>query len=403
MNFQDCTLLLLLTFFLSCQQKGEDSSKGTATAGLSTGNVPIVEVVNPEKRTFEANVVITGNLEAEQMVKLYAMEGGFVQTIHKDIGDKVEQGQTIAELSNPELIQQMRLAEAELMQAKGDSIKAAASYASSQADSKYKKKKYDRLSRVYGDTPDLVTVDDMDKSEADWKVAKASSEKAAADLSNAGSAIQSAQAVVNALKIRVGMLNVRAPFTGYITKRYVDKGAMVTNALKNSNATPIVDLVDVSKLRLIVEYPESDLALIEKGTSVSVTFPEAPGKKYSASINRIAAALNPQSKTVRAEIDIEDNNGDLKPGMYGKVATQQKSRRTSLAVPTQAITAVKNQAFIFIIKNGVAKKIPVRLGLEDKFFIEVMSDELTEADKVVVQGKGLINDGTEVIAKDKVE
>ncbi|MFQ5447770.1 MAG: efflux RND transporter periplasmic adaptor subunit, partial [Saprospiraceae bacterium] len=335
-----------------------------------------------------------------QMVSLHAMEGGFVKSISYDIGDYVAAGQTIAELSNPELVFQQKQAEAVWQQAKQSAISAKAASAKAAADLAFKKKRFDRLSGIYANTPDLVTADDLDRAEAEFFSAKAALDEATAGDQLAVAAVESAEALNDALKARVGMLRIAAPFSGYITKRYVDKGALVANALGNSNATPVVDMVDVSKLRLVMEYPEADLAYIGKGTKVEMSFPALAGYAVQGEISRVSAALNAQSKTVRAEIDLPADSR-LKPGMYAKVQTRHQSSHDALAVPTQAITAVKNQTFIFTVRDGVVKKIPVELGLEDKFFIEIKSSELSENDWVVIQGKGLINEGMEVKEKER--
>jgi|GEM_PF-411847 len=397
MNSRNILFLILGLFLSACGSKKESNSVPVSYSGEK----PVVEVVHPLERTFEVDIAITGNLEANQMVELHAMEGGFVKAMHKDIGDHVGTGEVIAELMNPELVMELKRAEAQLQQAKQGAAKAKASLMKAEADRNFRKKKYDRLSRIYGKTPDLVTVDDMDQAEAGYLMAKGAFGEAVAEDEHAASAIESAEALVGALQTRVDMLQVKAPFNGYITNRYVDKGALITNSLTNSNAIPIVDMVDVGKLRLVIEYPEADIAYINKGTKVEIEFPELGGKKYLGEISRMAAALNPQSKTIRAEVDITDNDGKLKPGMYAKVRTRQQTRKDVLAIPTQAITSEKNQNFIFLVRDNVVKKIPIRLGLEDKFYIEAISDELGADDFVVVQGKGLISEGMEVVAKEK--
>jgi RND family efflux transporter MFP subunit len=390
---------LVLIFLTACGGKKEDAETAKASAATAAG-APIVEVVHPQKKAFSSDVTITGNLEANRMVSLHAMEGGFVKSISKDIGDYVAAGQTIAELGNPELVYQQKQAEAAWQQAKQAAVSAKAASTKAAADLAFKKKRFDRLSGIYSHTPDLVTADDLDRAEAEFLAAKAALDEAAAGDQLAAAAVESAAALNNALKARAGMLRIAAPFSGYITKRYVDKGALVANALGNSNASPVVDMADVSKLRLVVEYPESDLAYIGKGTKVEVTFPALASRAFQGEISRVSAALNAQSKTVRAEIDLPAD-AKLKPGMYAKVQTRQQSSHDALAVPTQAITAVKNQTFIFTVHDNVVKKIPVELGMEDKFFIEIKSSELTENDWVVIQGKGLINEGMEVVAKEK--
>lgn len=387
----------------------------SGSSGNYTGEKPVVQVERPQKRSFEGTIEITGSVQANQVVHLHAMEGGIVKSIKKDIGDYVKRGQVIAVLENPELYQQMKkaeagikMAEAKYKQADAKLQIARASIRKYQAIVNARSATFQRLKQVAAKAEDLVTAEDLETAEAEWNIAmaeldaaKATPASAQAEIDAANAEKEGATAMREAVNVRSEMLTVTAPFSGYIANRYVDNGTLLQNAISNPNAKPIVDIVDVSKVRLVIDYPESDIAYISKGTPVKIDFPELGGKPYEAKITRMAAALNPQSKTVRAEIDLPNKGGKIKPGMYAKVSTSQKSPAGNLSVNTQAITSVKNQLFIYKVNDNQVQKIPVRVGLEDKHHIEVISDQLSENDFVVVQGKGLISDGMEVIAKEK--
>jgi len=248
--------LIIIIFCYSCDSETQNNS-----INEDDFSKPLVEVVNPIKKEYSYELVITGTLEANQEVELLAMESGMLKAIHKDIGDYVMQGQVIAELENPKLYQEYKQAE---------------------ADFKAKKSHYYRLKELYDKTPDLVSAEDFETTTARYEGAKATFE---------------------ALQMRYGYLKIKAPFSGYITHRYVHKGAMIQSGLDEDNPQKIVTLKDMNTIRLVVHYPESDVDVIKLGADVNITLPELPGKAYQGKIARMANALNPETKTMRVEID----------------------------------------------------------------------------------------------------
>ncbi len=395
------TLLLTMGFY-ACQQNTDPDAGETAQASMGGSNeaaIPSVEAERPKKRNFEGNLEITGTLEANQMVSLRAMEGGFLTSISKDIGDYVSAGTVLATLENPELRQGLKLAEADLASYQGDLKQAAAKVKIAEAQLDYKRSYYNRIKGIYEKTPDLITIDELENAKAEMLVAEAEVDVAKAQPEVVQAHLKSAEAKVAAAQVRVGNLSVTAPFSGHITHRYVDKGAFIQSAVSNASAMSIFDIVDMNKLRLVVEYPESDIGNIGVGSVVNIAFPELNGKVVTSKITRMAAAMNPKSKTVRAEIDIPKPDKALKAGMYANVKTEQKSSRSNLSINKLAITAVKNKPYVFKVVNDKIEKIPVKLGMENKTHIEVLSDNVSENDVIVIKGKGLINVGMPVRAK----
>jgi len=344
---------LMVIFMCSCSS---DQSKNIEINRGSELNKPLVEVVNPVKRNYSSQLEITGTMEANQTVLLHAMESGFVISITKDIGDFVSKGTIISSLENPNLTQ---------------------SFETSKANFNFKKSLYDRIKNIYDETPDLTTIEDLEEAKAEY---------------------ESAKAVYDANDMRLQYLNVKAPFSGYVTKRFVDKGSLVQSGLVNTKVQAIVEIQDISVIRLVVDYPESDIELIEKGNDVKVIVPELSNLEINGKINRVSNALNPETKTMRVEIDLSNRNNRLKPGMYAKVSLTLKEHG-SLSVPIMAISGKKEKNYIYIVKNQVVQKMDVSLGIEDKEYIEVINRSLKHTDQVVIKGKEMISVGLKVNVK----
>jgi len=344
-------LMVFLVFVVfiqtSCNQK-EQSEKETE---LTSNKIQKVEVVTPKQRSFTAEILITGTAYPNQKVTIYAMESGMLSQIKKEIGDKVQKGETIAILENPELVQQQIKLKAEL-QAK-ESV-------------------YNRLKSVYEKTPALTNIQQVENAEAEYFSAKAN---------------------LDAVNSRLSFLNIKAPFSGIITKRFVDNGSLLQSGLSQKNPQPVVEIQEINPIRLTIPVPETDAVALKQGMEVQVTFPELSGKIYPAKISRTANVLDAQSKTMQVEIDIANEDGTILTGMYAKVMMKINSRKNILSLPIISKMSFKNEDFVLVVENKTVKRLPVKIGLSDKDYFEVLNAEITENTQVIVQGKGLVNEG----------
>jgi len=352
-----CFLLPASIFLLFLASCGENKNE-EPQALTETRNVPTVLVANPQTHQFDASLQISGTARSNQQVKLFAMTNGMLRELNVDIGDFVKQGQTLASLDNPDLIQQKIKAEADL---------------------NGKKSIYERLKSVYDKTPQLTTIAEIDKAQAEY---------------------ESAKATVNALAAQVGFLSIQAPFEGVIVNRYADKGAIIQNGLNNSNAMPLFEIQDLQPIRLQIEIPESDAVLIDKNTKTEITFPELPNGKFTATVSRIAYGLNEDTKTMKVEIDLPNNDLKIRPGMYAKVDIQRSGHKDVLSIQNEAIGNVKGQSFIYVVTDGKVKKVDVKIGIRDDKFSELLNADIKPTDKIVVQGKEFCSDGATVEAKE---
>lgn len=339
-------IAVLLSILISCNNQEKETEQTT-----TSDKIQKVEVVNPKQRSFTAEVLITGTARPNQIVTLYAMESGMLIQLRKDIGDKVRQGETIAVLENPELQQQ---------QLKW------------QAETKAKKANYERLNSVYEKTPALTNIQMVENAEADYLSAKAN---------------------LDAVNNRIGFLTIKAPFSGIITKRFVDKGAMIQSGLSEDNAQAIFEVQEKDPIRLTIPVPEADAVGIQKGMDVEITLPELSGKSFMAKVSRISNALDPMSKTMQVEIDVENPDGRIISGMYAKALLQINSRENILSLPIISKVSHKNEDYILAVIDGKVKRIGIKVGLSNQDYFEVLNDEITAETQVIVQGKSLVKPG----------
>ena len=341
----------------SCQEA--DTKLGETNIKKSNKN-QTVEVVHPSSQSFEAELLITGTAMPNQNVLLHAMESGYVKSMHKDIGDVVRKGDLIAQLENPELFRLNQKLQAHL-----DAKKAI----------------YERLQKTYDQTPDLTPMQLLEEAKANYI---------------------GAMTELNVINDRQNFLRVTAPFSGVITKRFVDNGALIQSGIKNSNATALVEIQEINPIRLTIPLPESDAGSIKKGMEAQVTFPELQGEPYVAKISRTANALDFESKTMQVEIDLPNRSKKIKPGMYAKVLLKTSSRENVLSLPVTAQVLFEDEPFILVVKNNIVQRVRLRKGLENKDFFEVLNSDLGKDDQVIIQGKGLVKPGQQVTAIEKL-
>ncbi len=343
--------LLLLS---SCGNKNEKRQ-----TKIETRNTPTVLVTNPTQHQFNASLQITGTAMPNQQVKIFAMTNGMLHDAKVDIGDFVKQGQTLADLDNPDLIEQKAEIEAGL---------------------KGKKSIYDRLKSVYDKTPQLTTIAEVEKAEAGY---------------------ESTKAQLKGLQSQINFLQVQAPFTGVIVNRFADKGAIIQNGLNNSNAKPLFELQDLQPIRLTIDVPETDAVLITKNSKAEITFPELPIAKFSSTVSRIAYGLDETTKTMKVEIDLPNKDLKIRSGMYAKVEIQRSGHKNVLSIPNEAIGNVNGQSFVYVVNDNKVKKIEVKTGIQDEKFTELLNAEIKPTDKVVIQGKEFCSDGAIVNVKEQ--
>ncbi len=347
-------IIIPLAFVLlsSCGNKSNNEENKTTTK-----NTPTVLVATPAQHKFSASLEISGTAKPNQQVKVFAMTNGYVQSLKADIGDFIKQGQTIAILQNPELLSEESKWEAEL---------------------KGKKSIYERLKSVYDKTPQLTTIADVEKAQAEY---------------------ESARAQLNALRQQINFLQVKAPFSGVIVNRFLDKGAIVQNSLDNANAMSLFEMQDLQPIRLTIDVPESDATTVSKGTKGSVSFPELPNVNLTATVSRTAYGLNENTRTMKVEIDLPNRDLKIRSGMYAKVQLAQRGHKDALSIPNEGIGNIKGQSFVYVVANNKVRKVDIRTGIRDEKFTEILSGDIKSTAHIVVKGKEFCSDGLSVNVK----
>lgn len=193
-------------------------------------------------------------------------------------------------------------------------------------------------------------------------------------------------------------LTINAPFNGVVTTRNLHPGALVGPASGPGGATPILQIVDTDRLRLVVPVPEAQVGAMKEGQSVSFTVPAYPGQPFHAPIARISHNVDLNSRTMPVELDVQNRDLRLSPGSFATVTWPVQRTYPTLFVPTTAVTSDQQHSFVIRVRDGKTEWVSVQTGQSVKTDVEVFG-ELQAGDQVVRTASDSIRSGQEVSAK----
>jgi RND family efflux transporter MFP subunit len=329
---------------------------------------PAVIAVVPEQGAPTDSFVLPGNVTAYTDSPIYARTSGYLTKWYFDIGARVKQGALLAVISTPELDQQLSQAENDLVTAE-----ATANNARIQAD------------RYTG----LVKTDAVSKQDTDTFVNQAAATAAA---------VKSAQANVQRLKELQSFEKVYAPFDGVVTARNVDTGQLITEG----STSELFHMQAIQTLRVYANLPQSYSANVKRGTKIDLTFAEHAGKTYQGTLVRTADAIDPASRTLLVEIDVNNREGELLPGSLAQVHFKAPAAGPTFIVPASALIFRREGMRLGTVINGnIAHLVPVVIGEDDGATVQIVSglngdekviqdppDSLIEGEKVYVESPG---------------
>ncbi len=386
-------LVLLLLGFQRFFRKGE---KAGDSADLSLRPVAVALVKRAPVRSC---LCLSGAFRPYQQVDVHAKVAGYIRNIYVDVGDHVKEGQILALLEVPELNAQVTGAKADVRRyeeavrrSQSEIKRAESSYAAYHAA-------YTRLKRVSDARPWLVAEQELDDATAKDLETEAQIESANAALAESQSRLVAAQADLERLSALEAYSHITAPFAGVVTKRYADVGALIqAGTASATQSMPVVQVVEWSRLRLVLPVPESAVAQLHMGSIVQV-YVSALKRDFEGRVARFTDAVDEETRTMHTEIDVENLDGTLKDGMYAEAKVILKQRSDALSVPIQALTRHTVGATVLIVNaEERVEEREVTLGVEGSDRVEVL-EGLTDGDRVIIGGRSEVTPGEKVLPK----
>jgi HlyD family secretion protein len=446
------TMLMYLVFaalpwLAGCRHRGADDSSGKIAAQVST--------IQPRSIALTRDIEQPGYLRTYETTPLFAKIAGYVESVDVDIGDRVKKGQLLVKLRVPEMVQDLKVKEARIQQARADLKQAReaavaakatreaararikemeAGIARAEAAVKRWQAEDERGQRLLRDKVfDRQTLDEIQnqlqvstaaRDEARAKLASARAAfdqsaaqyvKAEADIESAGARVRVTEAEFAQWKAWLDYSELRAPFDGVVTLRNVHTEHFLQPSNSGStskSADPLLVLMRDDVMRLIVQAPEKDSPLIHDGDRAVVRFTALPGREIIGKVTRSSSALDLKARTLRVEIHLKNPKGELKSGMYANVTIAARIP-PSLTLPPRAllrdIQANDDRDYCFVVEDGKAVKTFLDLGVRGKEGVQVLRkmssvgagqwQPLTGREAIVISNPGALLDGQTVEAR----
>ena len=324
--------------------------------------VPTVAVVHPQSEKPDEDLVLPGSLQAYEESPIYARTSGYLVRWYKDIGSRITKGELLAKIDTPEVDQELNQTKATRQQ-----IVAQMELAKISAD------RWENLRKT-----DSVSAQEADQQTSAYKQAQAN--------------LAAADANVRRLEQLEGFKDVYAPFSGVLTRRNVDPGALI-NAGAGAAGRELFDIAQVDPLRVYTSVPQAYAPFIKVGAKTSITLQEFPGQKFFGTVARTAESIDPATRTLLTEVDVPNKDGRLLPGSLGEVHFAVGTNVDKVTIPVNAMLFRAEGPRVAVV--GTDKKVqlrPINIGRDYGATLEVLGG-VSPTDQIVINPPDSLEEG----------
>jgi RND family efflux transporter MFP subunit len=374
---------------------GAAACSGSGAAARTAADLPAVAVVRAERTDLTETLTLAAEFRPFQEIDVHAKVAGYLKAIYVDVGDRVSTGQLLAVLEVPELQNEIEQDEATIRRNSEEIKRARADLERAESAHEVAHLGSTRLAGVLKSRPTLIAQQDLDEAAARDRIAEAQVSTAKAAVAAAEQQLAVSQAAAGKTRTLVEYTRITAPFTGIVTHRYADTGAMIqAGTSSQTQAMPVVKLSQADRLRLRIAVPESVVSRISVGENVEVRV-ESLQRTFPGKIARFAGNVNADTRTMETEVDVENRDHTLLPGMYAYASIALRRAPGVIAVPVQAIDRGENRSTVYVVQNGEVERREVKTGIEAPDRVEILHG-IAEHDLVVVGNRSRLRPGSAV-------
>ena len=411
-------VVVLLLLAVGVWPRLSRSRRATAVAHAAETELPLVNVVRAQLAPASSELLLPGNTEAVTTAKIYARADGYVRRRLVDIGTRVKSGQVLAIIESPEVDQQLAEARAtseqsraaleqvraNLEQSRAAVVQANSNVAAAQANEEIAAKTHERWDRLVN--KGVLPKQSGDERRTAFAARSAETAAATAALRTAEASVhaqeasvKAAQAAVNAQIANVrrleqiqGFQRVVAPFDGIITERNIEQGDLISaGAGKN-----LFSIAQASTLRVQVDVPQGYSVDLHPGLPAAVSVRELPGRSFQGTVARTAGALNGASRTLRAEVQVDNRDGSLLPGMYAEVKFELSRARRAVLIPSETLVVnATGTQVLTVTRDSKTQLVPVRVGRDLGTQVEI-TEGLNGGEQLVTAPPDTLGNGQQV-------
>jgi RND family efflux transporter MFP subunit len=349
-----------------------------------------------ERGSVSHVLALAGQFQPYQVIDVHPKVSGFIRSIKVDIGDRVRQGQTLAVLEVPELQAQLEGTVAQVSRSSDEIVRAQHEVAAAEARFTSVHADNARLQQAAKAQPGLIAEQELDDALSKDLSAAAQVDAAKAALSGARGGAEVAKADNRRVGAMEDYTHVIAPIDGVITWRYADTGALIQSGTdSNSQALPIVKLAQSGLLRLRMPVPEDAVRYVKVGDSMLVRV-DALDRSFTGKVVRFTRDLNFETRTMETEVDVENKDLSIDPGMYANTQLLLNHADNVLTIPVEALVLRDQKEVVYVLdgQNRVHERT-VEVGLRGSQLAEIKSG-LAEGDRVIAGGQAKYQEGERV-------
>lgn len=348
-----------------------------AVAEQARTNIPEVRVATVRPSGDLMKITLPATTTAFEAANIFARTSGYIEKRYVDIGDRVKKGDLLAEITAPELDQQIAQAQATLAQSRAALQQAQASReladVTNSRDSNLVKQGW--LTAQQGDN-DRLTL---------------RAQQGAVGVAQSNITAQEAQ--IRVLEQEKAYQRVVAPFDGVVTQRNVDNGSLVS-----AGSTFMFTMMHSNVIRTQVFVPQDEAFGVAPGVDADIRVPEIPGRTFAGKVTRTATALQPGSRTLLTEIDVPNPDGLLSPGIYCTVELSVPRRTPSMMIPSDALVFDQNGLHVVVVRSGTVHFQQVSISRDFGTTVEVR-DGVQPGDQVVLNPAVNLAEGSKVTVR----
>jgi multidrug efflux pump subunit AcrA (membrane-fusion protein) len=393
--------VLLVALLVGWLPHRKRNAEVDANARQQQNSVPVVEVQTVHGASAEQDLTLPGTVTPLRSAHIYARASGFLKARYVDLGDTVRKGQLLGLISAPDLDTVVSQQGAMLQQSKDGVVTAQAALRLQQAT-------YDRVHT-------LVLHGILSRQDDDTTLA--AKESAQSNLQAAENAVKAAQAAQAHAQTLADFEQLRSPIDGTVTARNVEVGNFVSPSGAALGVTPgpvagatagpptggaqggeLFDVVDLRSLEIFVAVPEQDAPFVQTGQPVNLTFSELPGQTFTGKVMRTGDSLSQQSRTLLAELQVNDAQHRLRPGMFASAQMHYRAPNPGILISGDSLLTLAQGEFVPVVENNIIQMRPVQVGRDLGTQLYITAG-LKDGDLVVVSPNDLVKEGARVTTR----
>ncbi|HEV2699272.1 MAG TPA: efflux RND transporter periplasmic adaptor subunit [Terriglobales bacterium] len=353
-------LVLAIVGLVSRFSERRALAKETETLAVTT-----VAVIHPKAEPPQQELVLPSTLQAYTESPIYSRTNGYLLKWYNDIGSRVQKGDRLADIESPEIDQ-------ELVQSRAARDQAAAQVEIAKSSAK----RWENLQKM-----DAVAQQETDERTNAYAQAQAN--------------LAAATANVRRLEELESFKHVYAPFSGVLTRRNVDIGALI-NAGNNGSNQQLFNIAKIDPIRVYINMPEIYASSVHPGVPATIEVTSLAGQRFSGTVVRSADAIDPATRTLLTEIDVPNPKGELLPGAYAQVHFDLKIQAVRLSVPVNALMfRAEGTRAAVVNASGKVHLQPVTIGRDYGTTVEILAG-LEQSDSIVLNPSDSLEDGQQV-------